>query len=96
MLHARGLSNAQAANMQHTELSSVRRNVDVAAHGLHPCGLPSCDQREVTVKQFKYCGDCEKEWYCCAEHQVLHWQEHKPTCRARTAANAAAATTATH
>ena len=43
---------------------------------------------EITVKQFKYCGDCEEEWYCCAEHQVLHWKEHKPVCRARTAAAA--------
>ena len=71
----------------------MRRDADVAAQGLHPRGLPSCDEREVSVKQFKYCGDCEAEWYCCAEHQVLHWKEHKPICRARTAAAALAAIT---
>ena len=92
MLRARGLSNAIAEIDAHAEKADALRTTDVAAHGLHPCGLPSCDQHEVTVKQFKYCGDCEEEWYCCAEHQVLHWTEHKPTCRARTAAAAAATT----
>ena len=91
MLRARGLSIAQAVMNESDEQISAKRFADVAAHGLHPCGLPSCDPREVTVKQFKYCGDCEVEWYCCAEHQVLHWKEHKPICRARTAAAAAAA-----
>ena len=47
------------------------------------------------MKQFKYCDDCEEEWYCFAEHQVLHWKEHKHICVARAAAAAAAATTAT-
>ena len=93
MLRARGFSHAQATMEQHVERSSARRDADIAAHGLHPCGLPSCDQHEVTVKQFKYCGDCEEEWYCCAEHQVLHWKEHKPICRARTAAASLAAVT---
>ena len=91
ILRARGLSNAQAAINESDERFRVRQRADIAAHGLHPCGLPSCDKRETTVKQFKYCGDCEEEWYCCAEHQVLHWKEHKPICRARTAAAAAGA-----
>ena len=92
-LRARGFSNAKAAINQNTERFIARRVADVAAHGLHPCGLPSCDQREVTIKQFKFCGDCEAEWYCCVEHQVLHLQEHKPICRARTAAAALSAVT---
>ena len=92
MLRARGLSNATAEANANNEQYKARRAADIAKHGLHPCGLPSCDKREATVKQFKYSGDCEEEWYCCAEHQVLHWQEHKPICRARTAAAAAAAT----
>ena len=91
MLRSRHLldavAEAKSIAMQHSAL----RDADVAAHGLHPCGLPSCDEREATVKQFKYCGDCEAEWYCCAEHQVLHWKEHKPICRARAAAAAKAA-----
>ena len=78
MLHARDLSNTTANAKTVIDEYNARRAADVAAHGLHPCGLPSCDQREATVKQFKYCGDCEAEWYCCAEHQVLHWKEHKP------------------
>ena len=93
MLRTRGFSSAIADMGAHREATEVRRVTDIAAHGLHPCGLPTCDQRETTVKQFKYCGDCEEEWYCCAEHQVLHWQEHKPICRARAAAAALAAVT---
>ena len=93
MLRARGLSNAVEDEKKHLEEVKVRRTADIGAHGLHPCGLPSYDQREVMVKQFKYCGDCEEEWYCCAEHQVLHWKEHKPICRTRTAAAAMAAVT---
>ena len=93
MLRARGLSNATAEENARCEIIQMRRDADVAAQGLHPRGLPSCDEREVSVKQFKYCGDCEAEWYCCAEHQVLHWKEHKPICRARTAAAALAAIT---
>ena len=91
MLRARELSDAEAASNEHDEEFSARWLADFAVHGLHPCGLPSCSERETTVKQFKYCSDCEEEWYCCAEHQVLHWKEHKPICRARTAAAAAAA-----
>ena len=82
MLRARGLSDAQAAMQERVERFSTRRTADIAAHGLHPCGLPSCDEREVTVKQFKYFVDCEAEWYCCAEHQVLHKegaQAHLPS-----------------
>ena len=96
MLRARGLLNALADIHTHKAKCEARRTADVAAHGLHPCGLPSCDEREVSVKQFKYCGDCEEEWYCCAEHQVLHWKEHKPICRARTAAAAATAASSAH
>ena len=95
MLRARGLSNASAEVNANLKESDARRMADIATHGLHPCGLPSCDRREATVKHFKYCGDCEAEWYCCAEHQVLHWKEHKPICRARTAAASASETTAT-
>ena len=93
MLRARGLVNASAEVGASVLAHVARREAGVAAHGMHPCGLPSCDAREVSVKQFKYCGDCEAEWYCCAEHQVLHWTEHKPICRARTAATALAAVT---
>ena len=93
MLRARGLSNARDEDNTCTEVVKARALADIAAHGLHPCGLPSCDQREVSVKQFKYCGDCEAEWYCCAEHQVLHWKEHKPICRARAATAALGAVT---
>ena len=95
MLRSRDLTTTRAKVDAVVKENKARRDADIAAHGLHPCGLPSCGERETTVKQFKYCGDCEGEWYCCAEHQVLHWKEHKPICRARTAAASASETTAT-
>ena len=62
---------------------------DVSEHGLKHCALPSCDKREVCVRQFGSCSRCRSEWYCSAEHGALHWKEHKPTCRATTAAQQA-------
>ena len=92
MLRDRRLLQCAHVSVEETRKRfEVKREADVAQHGLHPCSLPSCHKREATVKQFKYCGDCEAEWYCCAEHQVLDWKEHKPICRARAAGAAAAA-----
>ena len=82
MLRARALDDAVTETHAKEERLNGRREEDVRENGLHPCGLPSCDKREATVDKFKYCGACFSAWYCCAEHQVLHWQTHKLTCRA--------------
>ena len=63
---------------------------DVAEHGLKRCSLPSCDKREASVQQYKFCSACRSVWYCSAEHGALHWAEHKPACRATTAVQQAA------
>ena len=65
-------------------------HADVAQHGLKHCALPSCDKREVCVRQFGCYSRCRSDWYCSAEHGTLHWKEHKPICRATTAAQQAA------
>jgi hypothetical protein len=26
------------------------------------------------------CSRCKSTWYCCKEHQRMHWREHKITC----------------
>merc|ERR1712227_941791 len=32
-------------------------------------------------EELKICGACQSVWYCCREHQKLHWkQEHKSLC----------------
>ena len=64
----------------------TRWRADVTQHGLKRCALPSCDKKEASVQQYKFCSACRSVWYCSAEHGALHWKEHKPICRATTAA----------
>ena len=93
MLCARGhlpIGGQLVAGAQLVTRHKAAREADVAAHGLKRCGLPSCDKREATVHHFKHCSACRQERYCFPEHAALHWKEHKPTCRATVAREAAA------
>ena len=74
---------------------AVNQAADIAEHGLEyglkKCALPSCDKREATVRQLRlWCSKCHAARYCSTEHNALHWNEHKPTCRATVAAKQAA------
>ena len=91
MRRERGLLNITEKARKLIEDSKTRLRADVAQHGLKHCALPSCNKPEVSVRQFGSCSRCRSEWYCSAEHGVLHWKEHKPICRATTAAQQAAA-----
>ena len=91
MRRTRDLLDAPETIQKVIKDNSTRWRADVAQHGLKHCALPSCDKREVCVRQFGSCSRCRSEWYCSAEHGVLHWNEHKPICRATTAAQQAAA-----
>ena len=90
MRRERCLLDVSEETQKNIEESKTRWRVDVAQHGLKHCALPSCDKREVCVRQFGSCSRCRSEWYCSAEHGALHWKEHKPICRAATAAQQAA------
>ena len=87
----RGLLDASARVNQTVKAGSARWRADVAEHGLKECALPSCDKREASVQQYKFCSVCRSVWYCSAEHGALHWAVHKPVCRATVAAKEAAA-----
>ena len=76
---------------ENIEKVQTRWRADVAEHGLKCCSLPSCDKREASVQQYKFCSACRSVSYCSEEHGALHWKEHKPMCRATTAAQQAAA-----
>ena len=91
MRRERDLLDASEKIQKRSEDSKASWRADVAQHGLRHCALPSCDKREVCVRQFGSCSRCRSEWYCSAEHGALHWKEHKPTCRATIAAQQAAA-----
>ncbi len=71
--HARAAAATEHAMMPH-------RRRRPAARAACACALPSCGQREATVKQFKLCGGCKQIVYCGAEHAKLHWREHKKAC----------------
>ena len=86
MRRARNLLNAREAIDEAVEDDRTRWRADVAQHGLKECALPSCDKREASVQQYKCCSACRSVWYCSEEHGALHWKEHKPICRATTAA----------
>ena len=94
MRHARGLADAVPEARSNMKRFQAHQREDVAANGLKTCALPSCDKREASVMQFKFCSACRSVWYCSEEHGGLHWKVHKPICRATTAAKLAAATTA--
>ena len=85
MRNARGLLDVSEMARNLIEEDKTRWRADVAQHGLKRCARPSCDKREVCVRQFGSCSRCRSEWYCSAEHGALHWKEHKPTCHATTA-----------
>ena len=91
MRRERDLLDVSEPMVKNIQDSQASWRADVAEHGLKHCALPSCDKREASVQQYKFCSACRSVWYCSAEHGALHWAEHKPVCRAATAAQQAAA-----
>lgn len=69
-------------------LANEIKSVIKAAHdrvnerGLRTCALESCNAHEVHTGHFKCCGACKLVAYCCREHQVEAWPDHKPACKA--------------
>ena len=61
---------------------------ELAARGLRGCALAGCPVREVHVSQFKSCAACKTVVYCCKEHQVEDWPQHKSACKAARKASA--------
>ena len=93
MRRARGLLDTTEVVNQVLDKGDANQRADVAKHGLKECALPSCGKREPSVGEHVRCSACRSVWYCSAEHGALHWKEHKPICRATTAAQQAAAET---
>jgi hypothetical protein len=56
--------------------------VEGAAGELRICALASCAAREAHVSHFSKCGACKTVAYCCKEHQVADWSDHKAACKA--------------
>ncbi len=40
------------------------------------CGWTECSE----MANLRACSQCKNQWYCCIEHQRLHWKVHKPVC----------------
>ena len=90
MRRERNLLNASENFKKMMESDEASWRAVVAEHGLRSCALPSCDKKEASVQQYKFCSACRSVWYCSEEHGALHWAEHKPVCRATTAVQQAA------
>lgn len=41
------------------------------------CGWTECSE----MANLRACSQCKNQWYCCVEHQKLHWKAHKPKCK---------------
>ena len=54
----------------------------VSAPGLRRCALASCGVKEAHPQHYKACAACRAVVYCCREHQLAHWPDHKAACKA--------------
>ena len=45
------------------------------------CEYPECPNNK-DEKDLNACMKCRLAYYCCKEHQRLHWPEHKKICKA--------------
>lgn len=61
----------------------------LSAPGLRTCALPGCGAKEAHPQLFKSCGACRSVAFCCKEHQVEDWPNHKAACKAARKAQAA-------
>jgi len=39
-----------------------------------------CDKKEEVTRSYSRCSRCKDCYYCCREHQMEHWSDHKSKC----------------
>jgi hypothetical protein len=90
-----GVVEERGLRVQYAQIHREHENsLEALAAELRTCALAGCAAREVHVSQFKNCGACMTNAYCCREHQVADWPSHKAACKAARKAAAAASTPA--
>jgi hypothetical protein len=82
VLRARGIDQGIDETVQFNARIHAAQDADVAAGRLQQCALASCAARESHASQFKRCGACRTVCYCCRDHQVEDWPNHKAACKA--------------
>ena len=45
------------------------------------CSINTCEEIVNTYTNLAPCSRCQIVYYCCVEHQRLHWKEHKKICK---------------
>ena len=58
MRRERGLLDVSERVEESNKRGETRLRADVAQHGLKRCALPSCDKKEASVQQYKFCSAC--------------------------------------
>jgi hypothetical protein len=89
MLQARGLDTSGVRFLTVSLASEAANQARLAAATLRCCSLRSCAARELHPGHHKICSACRGAAYCCREHQVEDWPQHKAACKAARKAAAA-------
>ena len=83
------VAQTKATVQQKLKQVGQERAEAAAAGQLRNCALASCGAKEAHVSHFSRCAACKGVVYCCREHQVADWPQHKAACKAvRKAASA--------
>ena len=52
---------------------------DIRAKARH-CDYHECEN-QYDIKDLSYCSNCKAVSYCCKDHQLLDWKDHKALCK---------------
>ena len=87
-----GSLDEHAASVQRTAASrEAKRAAASTASQRRSCAHSSCGAKEAHPGLYKKCSACSTVVYCCKEHQVADWPQHKAACKAARKATASAA-----
>lgn len=82
VLQARHIASSSEKVANLAEEQRVKAVAQHAAATLRGCALAACTACEVHASQFKRCSACSGVVYCCKDHQVEDWPDHKAACKA--------------
>jgi hypothetical protein len=64
------------------DLKQPVRSINIQFRHFTPWACNSCKRGAFTGTKLLKCGGCHLFRYCCKDHQVEHWAQHKRFCKA--------------